>query len=146
MLGLWSIVRFAHVLSAMVWVGGQLTLSAMLLPIVRARLTGADRADVMRRIGQRFGIFTVTLFLPIQVGTGVLLAWRRGVTFSSLTHPGYGRTLLAKLIVFALVMAVSGVHGWAQGTRRAGWARSLAIGSVIGSLVIVLLATALPST
>lgn len=146
MLGLWSLVRFAHVLSAMVWVGGQLTLTAMLLPVVRTRLTAADRADVMRRIGRRFGMFTVTVFLPVQVGTGALLAWRHGVTFASLAHPGYGRTLLAKLIVFTLVLAVSGLHGWAQGTRRAGWARSFALGSLLGSVIIVLLATALPHT
>lgn len=144
MLDLWSLVRFLHVLSAMVWVGGQLTLTAMLLPVVRARLTGTDRQAVMRQVGRRFGMFTVTVFLPVQVATGALLAWHVGVTPGSLTEPGYGRTLLAKLVVFSLVLAASGVHGWAQGTRRAGAARVFALGSLLGSLVIVLLATALP--
>ena len=141
---LWTLVRFLHVLSAMVWVGGQLTLTALLLPVIRARLAAADRAAVMRQIGRRFGMFTVTVFLPVQLSTGVLLAWHHGVTLASLTQPGYGRTLLAKLVVVALVLAASGVHGWAQGTRRADAARVFALGSLLGSLVVVLLATALP--
>jgi uncharacterized membrane protein len=146
MLDLWSLVRFLHVLSAMVWVGGQLTLTAMLLPVVRARLAATDRAAVMRQVGRRFGMFTVAVFLPVQLTTGVALAWHHGVTLASLSEPGYGRTLLAKLVVVALVLAASGVHGWAQGTRRAGAARVFAIGSLLGSLVIVLLATALPGS
>lgn len=146
MLGLWSFVRFLHVLSAMVWVGGQLTITAMLLPVVRSRLPVIDRGAVMRAVGRRFGLFTIALFLPVQIGTGVLIAAHKGVTFASLTHPGYGRTLLAKLIVFALVMVASGLHGLAQSRGLPHVARALAIGSLLGSLVIVLLATALPAT
>jgi putative copper export protein len=86
------------------------------------------------------------VFLPLQIVTGVLLAWNKGVTMSSLTEPGYGRTLAAKLVAFALVMIAAGAHSWARNTDRALLARALAIGSLIGSLVIVLLATALPSS
>lgn len=143
MFELWSLVRFLHVLFAMVWVGGQLTITTMLLPVVRARLAAGDRAEVMRHVGRRFGLFTLVLFLPVQIGTGVLLAWHHGVAFGSLLSPGYGRTLLAKIIVVGLVLAASGVHGWAQGTARAELARAFAVGSLLGSLVIVLLAAAL---
>ena len=146
MLGLWSFVRFVHVLSAMVWVGGQLTLTALLLPVVRARLTAGERSGLTREIGRRFGVYTIVVFLPVQVGTGALLAWREHVTFASLTHPGYGQTLLAKLTVFALVLIASGAHGWAQGTGHSRLARGLALGSLIGSVVVVLFATALPGT
>lgn len=144
MLGWWSAVRFLHVVSAMVWVGGQVTISAMVLPVARRALGVAERATVLNGVGRRFGTFTVTLFLPLQIGTGVALAWHKGVTVASLADPGYGRTLAAKLVAFALVMAAAGVHGWAMGTRRQLLARSLAIASLVGSLAIVLLATALP--
>lgn len=144
MLGWWSLVRFVHVVSAMVWVGGQLTISAMVLPVARRLLGIQERADVLTGVGRRFGKFTVTLFLPLQVGTGVALAWHKGVTVASLADPGYGRTLAAKLVAFALVMVAAGVHGWAMGTHRQILARSLAIASLVGSLTIVLLATALP--
>ena len=144
MLGTWSLVRFVHVVSAMVWVGGQLTITAMVLPVVRHALAGPAMLPVMTGVGRRFGKFTVTVFLPLQIGTGVLLAWHKGVSWSSLADPGYGRTLAAKLVAFALVMLAAGGHGWARGNGRPVLARSLAISSLIGSLAIVLLATALP--
>lgn len=146
MLEPWSLVRFLHVLSATVWVGGQLTITTMLLPVVRHRVAITDRAELMRQVGRRFGKFTITVFLPVQITTGLLLAYHHGVTVMSLSQPGYGRTLLAKLIVVTLVLTASGVHGWAHGTNRAGTARTFAIGSLVGSVVIVLLATALPSS
>lgn len=144
MLGWWSLVRFVHVVSAMVWVGGQLTISSMVLPVARRALGIPERAAVLTGVGRRFGKFTVTLFLPLQVGTGIALAWHKGVTIQSLADPGYGRTLAAKLVAFALVMVAAGVHGWAMGTKRQKLARALAVASLVGSLAIVLLATALP--
>ncbi|HEY7859634.1 MAG TPA: hypothetical protein VIC82_14145 [Candidatus Nanopelagicales bacterium] len=146
MIGVWSLIRFLHVMGAMVWVGGQLTITAMLLPVVRRNLEAADRTAILTAVGKRFGMFTILVFLPLQIVTGVLLAWNKGVTMSSLTEPGYGRTLAAKLVAFALVMIAAGAHSWARNTDRALLARALAIGSLIGSLVIVLLATALPSS
>lgn len=146
MLGWWSLVRFIHVVSAMVWVGGQLTISAMVLPVVRRLLSAEDRLPVLTGVGRRFGLFTAVAFLPLQVGTGILLAWHKGVTFSSLAEPGYGRTLAAKLVAFALVMVAAGGHGYAMGTTRQALARSLAIATLVGSLAIVLLATALPQS
>ena len=146
MLGWWSFIRFVHVVSAMTWVGGQLTISAMVLPVVRRVLSVEDRLPVLTGVGRRFGMFTVVAFLPLQVGTGILLAWHKGITLPSLAEPGYGRTLAAKLVAFALVMVAAGGHGWAMGTTRKALARSLAIATLVGSLAIVLLATALPQS
>jgi uncharacterized membrane protein len=146
MLGLWSAVRFVHVLSAMVWVGGQLTITALLLPVVRARLAPDLRGAVMRDVGRRFGVFTVAVFVPVQVATGVAIAWHRGVTWDGLSEPGYGRTLAGKLLAFVLVMLAAAGHGRATRAGNLGLARSLAIASLLGSLAVVLLATALPAT
>ena len=146
MLGWWSLLRFVHVVSAMTWVGGQVTISAMVLPVVRRVLSLEHRRPVLSGVGRRFGMFTVVAFLPLQVGTGILLAWHKGITLSSLAEPGYGRTLAAKLVAFALVMVAAGGHGWAMGTTRQTLARSLAIATLVGSLAIVLLATALPQS
>jgi hypothetical protein len=54
--------------------------------------------------------------------------------------------LAAKLAVFVVGMVLSGLHGWAHSTGRTTHARALALGSLIGSCVIVLLATALVSS
>ncbi|EYR65267.1 hypothetical protein N866_00380 [Actinotalea ferrariae CF5-4] len=140
----WSLVRFVHVLGAILWVGGQVTVSMLVLPVARRRLGERERAELMRTLGLRLGVITMAGFIPVQVATGVLLAWHKGVTWASLGDPGYGRTLAGKLVAFVLVMLAAGLHGWANGVGRRTLARSLALASLIGSLVVVLLATALP--
>ncbi|GAB2494182.1 hypothetical protein [Streptosporangium sandarakinum] len=142
----WSVVRFLHVLFAALWVGGQLTVSLVVLPLARRLLDEGRRAEVMSAVGRRFGIVTGTVFLPVQLGTGVALAWRKGVTWASLADPGYGRILAAKLLLFCAVMAAAGLHGWASGAARPGLARAMAVAALVGSLGVVLLATALPAT
>ncbi|GES27303.1 hypothetical protein Aple_102030 [Acrocarpospora pleiomorpha] len=142
----WSVVRFLHVLSAALWVGGQLTVSLVVLPLARRLLDEHRRAEVLRAVGRRFGIVTAAVFLPVQLATGVALAWRKGVTWASLADPGYGRILAAKLLLFCAVMAAAGLHGWASGAARPSLARAMAVTALVGSLGVVLLATALPAT
>lgn len=141
----WALVRFVHVIFAVAWVGGQLTLTLLLIPLLQRKLSPELAASVRTSFGKTFGIYTLALFLPLQVASGVLLAMHAGVTWASLLQPGYGRTLMAKLVVFALVLILSGVHGYLHGTGRTQAARSLAVASLVGSVVIVLLAVSLAS-
>ena len=90
MLDLWSLVRFLHVVGAVVWLGGQLTVSALVMPVARDRLPEQARAGLMRVLGMRFGIATVAVLIPLQIATGVALARHKGVTLASLAEPGYG--------------------------------------------------------
>lgn len=143
-MSVWSLIRFVHVVGAVMWLGGQLTVSALVLPVARRRLDERARAGLMRTLGKRLGIATVAAFVPLQVTTGVLLAAHKGVTWVSLTDPGYGRLLAGKLVAFVLVMLAAGLHGWANGVGRRSLARALAVASLSGSFVVVLLATALP--
>jgi hypothetical protein len=85
---IWTLVRFVHVLSAMVWVGGQLLLSLLVLPVLRRRLDPDSRASLTREVGVRFGLFTVAAFLPLQIATGISLAAHRGLTVRDLAEPG----------------------------------------------------------
>jgi uncharacterized membrane protein len=140
---IWTVVRFLHVLGAIIWVGGQLTITLVVLPPARRALTATDRADVLRAVGKRFAVITATVFLPVQITTGILLADRHGVTWASLLHPGYGRVLAAKLLLFVVVMAATAVHGVAQAGQRPHAARAASITALIGSAGVVLLATGL---
>ncbi|MFI1169564.1 hypothetical protein ACH4UM_39960 [Streptomyces sp. NPDC020801] len=144
--GLWQLVRFLHVTGAVLWVGGQLALSLVVLPLSRRMLSEDTRERFAADVGRRFGILTGALFLPVQLGTGWALARHKGVTWASLAEPGYGRTLAAKLGLFVLVMLAAAAHGWAYSKGRAELARALAVASLAGSLGVVLLATALPAT
>ncbi|ONF73585.1 hypothetical protein [Amycolatopsis keratiniphila] len=143
MIDIWTVVRFLHVLGAIIWVGGQLTITVVVLPPVRRLLGLAERTEVLRTVGKRFALITAALFLPAQITTGVLLAWRHGVTWAALVEPGYGRVLAAKLILFTLVMAAATVHGIAQAKRRPAAARAASITALVGSLGVILLGTGL---
>ncbi|MFI6921194.1 hypothetical protein ACIBIZ_14665 [Nonomuraea spiralis] len=142
----WSVVRFLHVLGAALWVGGQLAVSLVVLPLARRLLDESRRAEMLNAVGRRFGMLTGALFLPLQLATGVAIAWHKGVTWASLAEPGYGRILAAKLLLFCAVMAAAGLHGWASASGRAGFARTMAVGALVGSIGVVLLAAALPAT
>lgn len=144
--GPWSLVRFAHVAGAALWVGGQIALSLVVLPLARRLLTREDLAGFTAAAGRRFGMLTGAVFLPVQLTTGVAMAWHKGVTWGSLADPGYGRTLAAKLLLFTAVMLAAAGHGWAHARGRPQTARVLAVASLVGSLGVVLLATALPAT
>ncbi|MFF6996318.1 hypothetical protein ACFY93_15405 [Streptomyces sp. NPDC008313] len=143
---LWSLVRFAHVIGAVLWVGGQLALSLLVLPLARRMLDEEPRDRFAASAGRRFGMLTGAVFLPVQLGTGWAMAWHKGVTWSSLAEPGYGRTLATKLGLFVAVMLVAAAHGWAHSKGRTELARALAVTSLVGSVGVVLVATALPST
>ncbi|OIJ66838.1 hypothetical protein [Streptomyces mangrovisoli] len=144
--GWWSLVRFLHVAGAVVWVGGQLTLTLVVLPLARRSLSDEARDRFAAAAGRRFGMLTGAVFLPLQLATGWAMACHRGVTWASLADPGYGRTLATKLGLFVLVMLAAAGHGIAYARGRAELARTLAVVSLVGSLGVVLLATALPAT
>ncbi|MEU8325785.1 hypothetical protein AB0C33_46105 [Nonomuraea sp. NPDC048881] len=142
----WAVVRFLHVLGAALWVGGQLAVSLVLLPLARRLLDDERRALVLGAVGRRFGLLTAALFLPLQLATGVAIAWHKGVTWASLAEPGYGRVLAAKLLLFCAVMAAAALHGWAAARARPRLARTMAVSALVGSIGVVLLAAALPAT
>lgn len=144
--GLWSLVRFAHVAGAALWVGGQLALSLVILPLARRMLAPEAKDRFTAEAGRRFGMLTGAVFLPVQLGTGWAMAWHKGVTWASLAEPGYGRTLATKLALFVLVMLAAAGHGIAHSRGRTDLARALAVVSLVGSLGVVMLATALPAT
>ena len=139
----WAGVRFLHVLSAMLWVGGQLTVSLVVMPLTRRTLEGERRTTVLTAVGRRFGTLTAGFFLPVQLGTGITLAWGAGVTWASLLEPGYGRVLAAKLALFCVVMVAATLHGATTRTRPR-LARTMAMTSLVTSVGVVLLATLLP--
>lgn len=142
----WAFVRFAHVIGAALWVGGQLALSLVILPLARRLLAPEACGSFARQAGRRFGMLTGAVFLPVQLATGVAMARHKGVTWASLADPGYGRILAAKLGLFIAVMLAAALHGWAHGRGRTELARALAVTSLVGSLGVVLMASALPAT
>ena len=138
----WSLVRFAHVLAATVWVGGQLLLSLVVLPVLRRALDPAARGPLVHQTAKRFALIANVVLLPTLLASGVALAWHRGVTFASLSAPGYGRLLSIKLVLVAASIGLAAVHGIVA-ARNPQRARPLAITGLASSVAIVVFATAL---
>ena len=67
----WSLVRFVHVVAAMGWVGGQLLLSAVVLPVLRTELAPAVRGPLVRLTARRFALVANVALLPTLLGTGI---------------------------------------------------------------------------
>jgi len=101
----WDTIRlFLHVLAATVWVGGQLTLAA-LVPVLR-RLG----ADIPRTAARRFNQVAWPAF-AVLIATGIwnVIAVRAQVTGS------YQATLVVKLIVVAVSGLTAALHARARG-------------------------------
>ena len=102
----WTTVRlFLHVLAATVWVGGQLTLAA-LVPALRGFGT-----QVTRTAARRFNQVAWPAF-AVLVATGV---WNI-VAESDKDHGSYRNTLVVKLVVVAVSGVSAFLHARARGT------------------------------
>jgi uncharacterized membrane protein len=143
MVSAWSLVLFVHVTGAALWVGGQLTLTLVVMPLATRLISPESRAAVMPAVGRRFARITLAVFLPVQAATGVALAAHAGVTWESLAEPGYGRTLAAKLALVVVAMAAAAGHSIAAAKGRPTLARAASVCALVCSLGVVLLATAL---
>jgi putative copper export protein len=106
MLGVtWDTIRlFLHVLAATVWVGGQLTLAA-LVPVLRKA-----GADIPRAAARRFNQVAWPAF-AVLILTGIwnVIAVRSRVTGS------YETTLVVKLVVVVISGLTAALHARARG-------------------------------
>jgi putative copper export protein len=107
MLGVtWDTIRlFLHVLAATVWVGGQLTLAAV-VPVLRKA-----GADVPRAAARRFNQVAWPAFAVLII-TGIwnVIAVRSQVTGS------YETTLVVKLVVVLISGVTAALHARARGS------------------------------
>jgi len=118
----WDTIRlFLHVLAATVWVGGQLTLAA-LVPALR----GAG-VDVPKRAAQAFNRIAWPAFAVLLL-TGV---WNMAAEHDKM-HGRYQTTLMVKLVV----VAVSGIAAVAHARSRSR--RALAVFGALTGLSALL--------
>jgi putative copper export protein len=93
----WNGVLWLHLLAMAFFVGGQLMLAAVVVPLLR----GVDGGEPLRAAARRFGIGTL-----IAVGVLVLT----GVAMASHRHLWSDGKLQAKLGLVVLVGLLIGVH------------------------------------
>ncbi|WP_217914833.1 DUF4149 domain-containing protein [Miltoncostaea marina] len=113
---LWTLVRFVHVLGAAAWVGGMIALGAVAVPASRAAGDRAAGRRVLRTAGRRFGAVGVAAWVAL-IASGWALLDHRGVGAGDLADSDYGRRVLAKIVLLALMMGVTVLHALWQGPR-----------------------------
>ena len=103
----WDTIRlFLHVLAATVWVGGQITLAA-LVPVLR-RLG----AGYLRAAANRFNQVAWPAFVVLVV-TGI---WNIAAVHAQI-HGSYETTLVVKLIVVVISGVTAALHARARNPR-----------------------------
>jgi uncharacterized membrane protein len=65
----WHLIRWLHLLAMAFFVGGQLMLAAVVVPVLR----GGDNRDAIRRVARRFGAGSLVAIVVLVV-TGSLMA------------------------------------------------------------------------
>jgi putative copper export protein len=101
-----------HLIGAAVWAGG-LVFLALAVPVARSTLSESVRIEFFRALGRRF-LLVGGLALLLLIATGSDMATDRDA-WENLTDTSYGRTLLAKLILVGVVIALTLLHSLVQG-------------------------------
>ncbi|MCU0267087.1 MAG: hypothetical protein MUF83_00430 [Acidimicrobiales bacterium] len=142
---IWTFVLFVHILGAIVWVGGQLTLTLVVTPVARELLPEEQRAVVMRTAGKRYAFVTNAIALPLQLATGLALTFHWGVDSNKFEVDGWGELLGAKLLVVLVSIGFAGAHGVMAAKRNSVASRNFALAGLAASVLVVLLAAGLAS-
>jgi uncharacterized membrane protein len=143
MFSIWTLVRFAHVLAAVLWVGGQLSLSLVVRPAAASTLDDSTRSAFFIRVGRIFGRLSSFVLFPVLLGTGLGLIYHRGVDIGALAVGSYGQILTVKIVLAFVSFGLAAVHGVMSGRATPGIVRTLGITGGVVSATVVLLATAL---
>jgi uncharacterized membrane protein len=99
----WNLILWLHLLGMAFFVGGQLMLAAIVVPVLRG---GPDRGP-LRAAARRFGYGTLGA-IAVLIATGVAMA--------SHNHQWHDRTLQIKLGLVVLVAVLIAAH-----MRRPEW-------------------------
>ncbi len=108
-------LRILHVLSASVWVGGTVALVFVGVPAIR-KLEGEARATAMRALGRRWRPLGWSA-MAVAVLSGLWLTELHGGFSRAALDSDFDRTLIAKSVLVALLVAGALVHDYVLGPR-----------------------------
>ncbi|MBI4401559.1 MAG: DUF4149 domain-containing protein [Nitrospirae bacterium] len=105
---------WVHVLAAVIWVGGMLFLSLVLVPVLKQEPIAAQRGVLFRTIGVRFRSI-VWISVAVLAVTGPLLLSQRG---DSLLEPsGWSLVLKVKLLLVTALIGLTAIHDFWLGPK-----------------------------
>lgn len=114
------VVDFLHVAAVCAWIGGLLTLLFTAMPFVRGTRTlqSLGTGPLVASLVRAFHPVALTC-AAIVVASGLVSAWLRLPTVASLWSSTYGRVLLVKLCLVAVVVVLGAVN-WRRMLPRLG--------------------------
>jgi uncharacterized membrane protein len=140
----WTLVRFVHLLSAAIWVGGQAALFVA-VPVIRSSAP-AEAGRILGTIGRRFGALA---------GPALLLLLVTGMAQASHFNLWDAREVREKLAILIVVLVLTAIHGvlgariaradgGTQGVERLrGYSRWISIANLVLGILAIYLAAAL---
>jgi len=143
--GVWTLVRFGHLIGVATWIGGMVFLGAVAVPVARAAGGAEAGRQLIATVARRFAPVAGAAWILI-LGTGMGLIHHRGLSLGDLPDTDYGQRILTKLVILLSIGVLAVVHGLWQGprVRRAQDAGDLAtarrlriVGGVIDALMLV---------
>jgi uncharacterized membrane protein len=107
----------------MFWIGGMIFTVLVLVPITRNKFVIPHKGAFFTIMGRKFSRLSWLLFM-ILIITGYVQLHHRGFTWSVLIssqfwHTHFGSILATKLLVFAAVLLMSGLHDFWLGPLAA---------------------------
>ncbi len=108
------VIDLLHSVATAAWIGGVLGLAVLVIPAA-ARLADGDRVRLGAAVVVRFSTLAMSC-VAVLVVTGVYRALAE-ISIGRLADTGYGRVLLVKVGVFALLLCVGGYNRLVVHTR-----------------------------
>jgi uncharacterized membrane protein len=120
---LYLISVWLHIMAAIAWVGGTIFLVLVLVPAIRRPQFAGVASALIRWTALRFRWVGWVCF-GVFLLTGAFNLLARGLGWQELGsvvfwQGSFGRTLAIKLIVVAVILAISGYHDFFLGPRAA---------------------------
>ncbi|MDI1494773.1 MAG: copper export protein [Cenarchaeum symbiont of Oopsacas minuta] len=105
-----TLITWAHLVSAAIWVGGGLFLGTVLAPVLKnTSMSMQERMGLMIKVGRRFNVIAIPS-LAILIVTGLynsrLILTKSEILFDS----EYGILLLIKMVLVLAVIIVYAIH------------------------------------
>ena len=106
---------FVHVICAAFWIGGMLFIPLVLVPGIKQQ---PNRVLLLHKTATKFRFYG-WLAVTILIISGVLNFHFRGLPFTIafFTSTSYGKLLSIKLVLFVVMLLVSGIHDFYFGMK-----------------------------
>jgi len=144
-----SFIMFLHILGALLLVGGMLFFTLIAAPYLRSLEDKRETARHFQAMGKRFKTVGLVAWGMLLV-TGPINLHLRGFELdSAFWASGYGKALMIKLILVALVIASSVIHDFVIGPRSRSNPKLSNVAKIVGrsnlvlTLIVVYLAVTL---